>query len=105
MGAKQYIQYTWFYPVIPESSLVVNKNGVVTFRSIEAIRDKIPAMLAPQMEVPAWRMSQIGLTTEATYTSSMNPAIFLANQVPYLLRLAHYTKDYFLGRSSGGQHW
>jgi len=46
-GVKQYMQYTWFYPVMPKSSLVVNKNVVVAFRSIEAKIYKIPAMLAP----------------------------------------------------------
>lgn len=102
-GAKMYMQYTWFYPVIPDSLLVVNKNGVSEFLCQEAVRDKIPPMAAPRQELPAWRVSQIGLTPEATYTSSWNPAIFLASQAPHLLRLAHYTKDDFfraVGRSA-----
>ena len=102
-GAKQYMQYTWFYPVIPDSNLIINKNGLSEFLCEEAVREDIPAMPAPRQEVPAWRVSQIGLTPEATYTSSWNPAIFLANQAPHLLRLAHYTKDDFfrsVGRSA-----
>ena len=94
-GAKQYMQYTWFYPVIPDSTIVVNEKGYVEFLCGEAVRDKIPPMAAPRQEVPAWRVSQIGLTPEATYTSSWNPAIFLTNQAPHLLRLAHYTNDDF----------
>jgi hypothetical protein len=74
---------------------VVNKNGISEFLCIEAVRDKIPAMPAPRQEVPAWIVSQIGLTPESTYTSSWNPAIFLASQAPHLLRLAYYTKDDF----------
>ncbi len=94
-GAKQYMQYTWFYPVIPDSTIVVNEKGYVEFLCGEAIRDKIPPMSAPRQEVPAWRVSQIGLTPEASYTSGANPAIFLTNQAPHLLRLAYYTKDDF----------
>lgn len=102
-GAKQYMQYTWFYPVIPDSTIVINKNGISEFLCEEAVREKIPPMAAARQEVPAWRVSQIGLTPEATYTSAWNPAIFLANQAPHLLRLAHYTDDDFfraVGRSA-----
>ncbi|MEX2336834.1 MAG: hypothetical protein WD555_06150 [Fulvivirga sp.] len=94
-GAKLYMQYTWFYPVIPDSTILINPNGLSEFLCEEAVRDKIPPMPAPRQEVEAWRVSQIGLTPEATYTSSWNPAIFLANQAPHLLRLAHYTNDDF----------
>lgn len=94
-GAKQYMQYTWFFPVIPDSTIVVNENGISEFLCEEAVRDHIPPMPAPRQEVEAWRVSQIGLTPEATYTSSWNPAIFLTNQAPHLLRLAHYTNDDF----------
>ncbi len=95
MGAKQYMQYTWFYPVIPDSTLIINKNGISEFLCGSAVREKIPPMPAARQEVPAWRVSQIGLTPEATYTSTSNPAIFLANQAPHLLRLAYYTNDDF----------
>lgn len=95
VGAKQYMQYTWFYPVIPDSSIVINKNGISEYLCGEARREKIPPMPAPRQEVPAWRVSQIGLTPEASYTFSGNPAIFLANQAPHLLRLAYYTGDDF----------
>ena len=95
MGAKQYMQYTWFYPVIPKGNILINKDNISAFLCGEAKRDKIPPMPAARQEVPAWRVSQIGLTSEASYTFSGNPAIFLANQAPHLLRLAHYTHDDF----------
>jgi hypothetical protein len=99
-GAKQYMQHTWFYPVIPDSTLVVNKDGISKYLCTEAVREKIPPMPGPRQEVPAWRVSQIGLTSESTYTAGANPAIFLANQAAHLLRLAYYTNDDFF-RAAG----
>ncbi len=94
-GAKLYMQYVWFYPVIPDSSLLINKNGIVQYRGGAAVRDGIPAMPASPQEVPAWRLSQIGLTPEASNTLAGNPAIFLTSYAPHLLRLAYYTKNDF----------
>jgi hypothetical protein len=94
-GAKVYMQYVWFYPVIPDSSLIVNERGIVDFGCGTAVGEDIPAMPAPRQKVPAWRVSQIGLTPEASSTLSGNPAIFLTNYAPYLLRLAYYTKNDF----------
>lgn len=102
-GAKLYLQYIWFYPVIPDENITVNEKGIVDFRCIEAIRDTIPAMIAPKQTVPAWQVSQIGLTPEASNTISWNPAIFLAQFAPHFLRLAYYTKNDFyrwVGRSA-----
>ncbi len=95
VGAKQYMQYTWFYPVIPNGDITINENNMPGHLADEAIREKIPAMSAAKQTVPAWRVSQIGLTPEASYTFHTNPGIFLTNQAPHLLRLAYYTKDPF----------
>lgn len=94
-GARLYMQYVWFCPVIPDSSIMVNEKGIVDFRCGTAIVDNIPAMAAPPQKVPAWRVSQIGLTPEASNTLSANAAIFLTNYAPYLLRLAYYTNNDF----------
>ncbi|TCC88568.1 hypothetical protein EZ428_18175 [Pedobacter frigiditerrae] len=94
-GAKQYLQYIWFYPTIPSGTITVNEKGIVDFRCIEAVRDTIPAMIAPKQTVPAWQVSQIGLTPEASNTISWNPAIFLAQFAPHYLRLAYHTKNDF----------
>lgn len=94
-GAKLYMQYVWFYPTIPDKNIIINKDGVVKYRSYEAIRDSMPFMSAPEQSVPAWRVSQIGLTPEASNTYGSNPAIFLTHFAAHLLRLAYYTKDDF----------
>lgn len=102
-GAKLYLQYVWFYPKIPEGNIIVNKNGVVDFLCIEAVRDKIPRMSASTQTVPNWQVSQIGLTPEASNTISWNPAIFLSQFAPHYLRLAHHTGREFyrwVGRSA-----
>lgn len=94
-GAKLYMQYIWFYPIIPDNNIIINKEGVVNYRSYEAIRDSMPYMSAPVQSVPAWRVSQIGLTPEASNTYGSNPAIFLTHYAAHLLRLAHYANDDF----------
>lgn len=96
IGAKRYAQYCWFSPRIPDTTVTVNKNGVVDFRSYEGVREKMPLMAVGEQTVPAWRVSQIGLTPEACNTFASNPAIFLTHYAPFLLRLAHYTNDEFL---------
>lgn len=94
-GAKLYMQYVWFYPTIPYKNITVNTGGIVAFRSYEALRDSMPYMHAPEQSVPAWRVSQIGLTPEAANTFASNPAIFLTHYAAHLLRLAYYTHDDF----------
>ncbi len=94
-GAKLYMEYIWFYPVIPDSSILINEGGVVSYRCFEAVRDNVPLMAAPEQLVPAWRVSQIGLTPEASNTLPSNPAIFLTHYAAHLLRLAHYTNNDF----------
>lgn len=102
-GAKLFMQYIWFYPVIPQGNITVNKGGVVDSRCIEAIRDTIPAMKAPEQTVPNWQVSQIGLTPEASNTIAWNPAIMLTQFAPHLIRLGYYTHNDFyraVGRSA-----
>lgn len=96
IGAKRYTQYCWFSPRIPDSTLTINPGGIVRHRSYEGIRENMPLMTAGEQTVPAWRVSQIGLTPEAANTFASNPAIFLTHYAPFLLRLAHYTNDDFL---------
>ncbi|MXV14501.1 hypothetical protein [Hufsiella ginkgonis] len=69
-GAKLYTEYVWFNPVIPAGS--VNVNG---------------------QPAEAWRVSQIGMTPEASNTFNWNPAIFLTHFAAHMLRIAHYTND------------
>lgn len=96
IGAKRYVQFCWFSPRIPDSTLTINPGGIVRHRSFEGVRENMPLMTAAEQTVDAWRVSQIGLTPEACNTFASNPAIFLTHYAPYLLRIAHYTNDPFL---------
>jgi hypothetical protein len=53
-------------------------------------------MTAPEERVPAWRLSEIGLTPESSGTMSGHRAIFMANYAPWMLRLAALTGDQLL---------
>lgn len=96
IGAQRYAQYVWFSPRIPDSTLTINPNGIVDFRCFEGVRDQMPPMVAGAQTVPAWRVSQIGLTPEACNTFNSNPAIFLTHYAAPLLRLGYYTNNDFL---------
>jgi hypothetical protein len=74
-GARQYAQYVWFSPRIPDTTYLTAFS---------------------KQPVPAWRVSQIGLTPEAANTFPDNPGIFLTQFAPHFIRLAYYTNDAFL---------
>ena len=46
--------------------------------------------------MPAWRVSEIGLVSESSGTSSGHLAVLLANHAPWMLRLARLTGDQYL---------
>jgi len=50
----------------------------------------------PEITLPAWQVSQIGLTPEAQTTYNPNPGIFLAHHAAYELRIAAAANDPFL---------
>ncbi len=77
VGARLFSAFCWMTPPVPA--------GEVT----------VPAGGGKQATVPAWRVSQIGLTPEASNTSSGNRAIFLAHHAAWMARLAYYTGDSF----------
>ena len=53
-------------------------------------------MRSPEVTLPAWQVSQIGLTPEASTTYHLNPGIFLAHHAAYELRIAAAANDPFL---------
>ena len=57
-------------------------------------------MDAPAEYVPAWRLSEIGLTPESSGTSTGHRGIFMANYAAWMLRLAYHTGDEFLARTA-----
>ena len=99
-GARRFAQYIWMCPTIPDGNVVVNEGGrAPLYRK----SDKLPPIQLPEEEVPAWRVSEIGLTCESSGTSKGHRGILLATHAPWMLRLSEHTGDSFLhdiGRSA-----
>jgi hypothetical protein len=93
-GAREYAQYVWLDPVVPNRNFLVNKGSKTIAYYTWNIHDPQP-IPAPEQAVPAWRVSQIGLTPEASTTYSDNPAVLLTHYAAYMLRLSYYTGDNF----------
>jgi hypothetical protein len=94
-GARLYAMYVYLCPAIPDQDVLVNKD------------DKAPLywylkgkghkqMYCPEEEVPAWRLSEMGLTSESSGTCNGHRAIFMATYAPWMLRLGYYANDPFL---------
>jgi len=93
-GGRLYAEYVWLQPQVPDREVVVNRGSQtsMTARNPTRIPERKP-IRAPQQNVPAWRVAQIGLTPEASTTYQGNPAVFLTCYAPYMLRLSYYTGD------------
>ena len=99
-GARRFAQFVWMCPEIPEGSVTVNEGGLAPAYRKGA---RFPRIEIPEESVPAWRVSEIGLTCESSGTSKGHRGIFLATHAPWMLRLAGQTGDQFLhdiGRSA-----
>lgn len=95
-GAKLYTAYVWLQPAIPAGDVVVNRGGAVGMYGYgNRWLENPQPMRAPEQAVPAWRVSQIGLTPEASTTYDINPAVLLTHYAAYMLRLSQHTKDPF----------
>lgn len=94
-AARDFTQYVWFAPAIPDRSVRVNADGMAPHYGYLAGKG-YPRMSAAAEDAPAWRLSEIGLTPESSGTASGHRAIFMANWAPWLLRIAHATGDQFL---------
>jgi len=92
-GARQYTQYTWMAPRIPDEEVTVNPGGQAP---VYWYLKRFPPMRAPEERVPAWRVSEMGLTPESSGTMSGHRAIFMANYAPWMLRIAALTGDQML---------
>jgi hypothetical protein len=94
-GARNYTMFTWMVPAVPDSLVTVNKDGKApVYWYLRSKGHK--QVYYPEEKVPAWRLSETGLTPESSGTSSGHRAIFMANYAPWMLRVAHYAKDSFL---------
>lgn len=97
LGARLYTQYIWFGPAIPDTEIVVNEDGKAPH--YDYLKQKgHEQMVAAKESVPAWRLSEIGLTPESSGTCSGHRGIFMANYAAWFVRLAYYTGDDFLAR-------
>ncbi|MEX2566619.1 MAG: hypothetical protein WD431_11800 [Cyclobacteriaceae bacterium] len=94
-GARRYTMFTWMSPAIPDTSILVNKDGKAPLYWYLKSKGH-EQMYFPEEEVEAWRLSEIGLTPESSGTSQGHRAIFMANYAPWMLRLGYYSDDLFL---------
>ncbi len=94
-GARHYTMFTWMSPAIPADSIVVNKDGKAPIYWYLKSKGH-HQMYSPEEKVPAWRLSEIGLTPESSGTCSGHRAIFMSNYASWMLRIAYFTKDNFL---------
>jgi hypothetical protein len=95
IGARRFVQFIWMCPSVPDQKILVNKGGkapLYWYLKSKGHRQ----MYIPEETVPAWRLSEIGLTSESTGTCTGHRAIFMANYAPWLLRIGYYAEDQFL---------
>ena len=94
-GARQYAMFVFMAPTIPDTTILVNKGGLVPFYYYRRNRG-IPQQQCPEETVPAWRLSEIGLVPESSSTSIGHRAVFMAHHAPYMMEIAILTGDRFL---------
>ena len=92
-GARRFAQFIWMCPQIPPGEVLVNEGGQAP---IYRKGVKFPPIKLPEENVPAWRVSEIGLTCESSGTSKGHRGILLTSFAPRMLRLAQQTGDEFL---------
>lgn len=101
-GARRFTQQIWMSPRIPEKNITVHPDGLAPHYWYLKGKGH-QAMRAPKESVPAWRLSETGLTSESSATSTGHRAIFMANHAPWLIRIGQLAHDPFLralGRSA-----
>lgn len=92
-GARRFAQYVYLCPVVPPGEVTVNAGGVApSYRRGE----KFPGVKIAEETVPAWRVSEIGLTPESSGTSKGHRGILPNSFAAPMLRLAALTEDDFL---------
>ncbi|MDR3456236.1 MAG: GDSL-type esterase/lipase family protein [Verrucomicrobiae bacterium] len=78
-GAEEYSRFCAMSPAVPSNKVQIQMSIYRT----------------NTVTVPAWRVSQVGLTPEAANTYMDNAAIFLTHYAPFYLRLARLRGDEF----------
>jgi hypothetical protein len=94
-GARAYASFAWYFPRVPAGEVTVDRGGVAPVGLFTA-RPGAQGIRTPEVTLPAWQVSQIGLTPEAQTTYHLNPSTFLAHHAAYELRIAAAANDSFL---------
>lgn len=93
-GARRFAMFCWLCPLVPADEQVrVNQGGFAPHYDYLIHHPREPAA---EESVPAWRLSETGLTPESSGTSAGHRAIFMAHHAPWFLRIAEITGDPFL---------
>jgi hypothetical protein len=91
-AARRYTTFTWMHPLPPEGQITVNQGGYAPhYWYLESKGHE--RMLAPERDVEAWKVSELGLTPESSGTAQGHRGIFMANYAPFMLRIAQDTGD------------
>lgn len=92
-GARRYAMFCWLGPQVPDTEVLVNEGGWAPHYYYLAKR---PRHRVAEETVPAWRLSEIGLTPESSSTCAGHRAIFMAHHSTWFMKIASLTGDAFL---------
>lgn len=91
-GALRFSRFLWMCPAVPNTNITVNSDNKAP---VYGNQTKTP-MTVSEETVPAWRLSEMGLHTEAAGTAASHRAVFMAHHAPYMLRIAALKNDAYL---------
>lgn len=89
-AARDFVMFTWMCPAAPDAAVTVDQSGTAPRYREGSEYDDIPVTPAT---VAAWRLSEVGLTPEASATSKGHRGILNAHHAPCMLRIATATGD------------
>ena len=95
-GAEYYAMYAWMQPSVPDGNITIHKGDKMPMYYVNRnLSPQARPWEVVEQKVPAWSVSNIGLTPEASTTYVQNPGVLLTHYAPYMMRLAQYTGESF----------